>query len=64
MGSNPAGFFQAVDKSVKVITDAQAASQNSDLVKKLFQALAQIKNESDRLGDLGSNVSSTFPSSQ
>jgi hypothetical protein len=64
MGSNPAAFFQAMDESVGVINDAQAARQNSDLVKKLFQALAQIKNESDRLGDLGKNVTSTFPSSK
>jgi hypothetical protein len=63
MGSNPAGFFQAMDQSLSVITNAQAAKQNSDLVNKLFATLSQLKGEGDRISDLSKTVAETFPAS-
>jgi hypothetical protein len=61
MGSDPSAFFEAMDKSLGGVAEAQAAKMNSDLVNKLFLALAQVKGENDRLNDLARNVVGTLP---
>ncbi len=64
MGSNPSAYFEAVDKALGSISEAQAAKKNSDLAAKLFAILAQLRDESDRLGDLDKNVAATFPNTK
>lgn len=61
MGSNPDGFFRAMDQSVSVISDAALDKHNNELMTKLFESLVKARAESERLADLQKNVSSTFP---
>jgi hypothetical protein len=61
MGSDPTAFFTALDQSLGAVSQAQQAKKNSELVAKLFTALAQLKEEGDRLADLDKNVATTFP---
>jgi len=50
-----------MDKSLGVVAAAQASSENSGLVNKLFAALSQNKEESDRLNDIATSAASNFP---
>ncbi len=52
MGSNPKGFFNAMDESLGVISEVQGEQQYSALNRLLFEALTQVRNEKGRLDDL------------
>lgn len=56
MGSNPEAFFSAIDKSLGIIAGQQVQQQNFELHKLLFEALAQVKNERERLEELAKDV--------
>jgi hypothetical protein len=64
MGSDPSGFFAAMDKSLGAVAAAQSESQNSGLVEKLFAALTQLQEQSVQLGELAKSAAGTFPGSQ
>ncbi len=52
MGSNPKGFFNAMDESLGIISEVQGQQQYSALNRLLLEALAQVRNEKGRLDDL------------
>lgn len=56
MGSSPEKFFQAVDESLGVISQAQAEQQSAALDRDLFEALVMVKNERERLDALSKEI--------
>ncbi len=61
MGSNPEGYFEAIDSALGGLAQANVDRQNSELNRKLFEALVQMKAERDRLDDLAKEIDSELP---
>lgn len=60
MGSSPEDFFNAIDTVLGTVSQAQDAQRNTKLKKKLFEALLNVKNEKERLGDLDTEIKVFF----
>lgn len=58
MGSSPEEFFNAVDESLDVVSQAIDEQRNTKLSQSLFEALVQIKGERERLSNLNNNIKS------
>lgn len=58
MGSSPEEFFNAVDESLDVVSQAIDEQRNTKLSQELFEALVQIKGERERLSTLNNKIKS------
>ncbi|KAB2836090.1 MAG: hypothetical protein F9K48_02770 [Candidatus Brocadia sp.] len=61
MGSSPENFFKAIDESIGVVSEVMAEQGNTKLSQLLFEALAKIKNERERLSDLKNDIKTDLP---
>jgi hypothetical protein len=61
MGSNPNGYFQAIDSALGSIGQANLSKQNAKLTSVLFDDLVQVKNERERLDDLSKDINNDIP---
>ena len=61
MGSNPERFFQAIDESLGVISQAKMEQQGSALNRLLLEELARLKKERESLDDLVKDVEADMP---
>jgi hypothetical protein len=64
MGASPQKFFQAIDESLATVTQAQREAANSEVSIALFKAMADIRNEQKRIGDLTTDVDADIPKSE
>jgi len=60
MGSSPDKYFEAVDKSLQVVSKAMAEQRNEGVNRLILELLVQIKSERDRLAVLTEDVRSDF----
>ncbi len=56
MGSSPEAYFDAIDGALGSVSQAQQDQNNSRLNKLLFEALLNVKNEKDTLGELKKDI--------
>ncbi len=56
MGTSPEDFFNAIDETLGSVSKVIDEQRNSALSKLLFEALLQVKNERERLTDLGHDI--------
>lgn len=63
MGSNPEDFFNAIDTSIGAVAQAMDEQRNAQLGRILFDALARIESEKDRLDVLAKDVDADLPAS-
>jgi len=56
MGSNPEGFFKAIDESLGMISEVKVQQRNRKLQQEVFTELLQISNERQRLDELAKDV--------
>lgn len=56
MGSNPEGFFKAIDTSLGMVSEVKVQQRNMKLQQDVFKALLQISNERRRLDELAKDV--------
>lgn len=61
MGSNPEDFFNAIDTSIGAVAQAIDEQRNARLGRILFEALARIETENDRLDTLAKDVDADLP---
>ncbi len=61
MGSSPEAFFNAMDESVSVVSKVMEEQGNTKLSQMLFEALAKIKGERERLTDIKNDVNADLP---
>ena len=59
MGSNPSAFFEAIDSTLGIISEARAVQRGENLDRELFEALAAIRGERTRLEALARATSSS-----
>lgn len=64
MGSNPQGFFNAVDRSLGIVAEAQVGKRDEALDRKLFEALVHLRNEREALRLVKADVDSDVPSAR
>lgn len=60
MGQSPEDFFNAIDQSLGVISQAQAEQRNSNLNRLLFEALVHVENEQENLDRLENDIGTEF----
>lgn len=63
MGSNPEGFFRAIDESLGQIASVQIATDNSAIKSQLLDELQRLQSERKRLNDLAADVKAEMPKS-
>lgn len=56
MGSNPEGFFKAIDESLGMVSEVKVQQRNMKLQQDVFTELLQISNERQRLDELAKDV--------
>jgi len=56
MGSNPEGFFQAVDNALGSVAGEIASRQSAKLTRDIFEALVRVESESQRLSEIQKDV--------
>lgn len=56
MGSNPEGFFRAIDESLGMVSQVKTQQHNMKLQQDVFNALLQISNERQRLDELVKDI--------
>ncbi len=56
MGSNPEGFFRAIDESLGMVSEVKVQQRNMRLQQDVFEALLQISNERQRLEELVKDI--------
>lgn len=56
MGSNPEGFFKAIDESLGMVSEVKVQQRNMKLQQEVFTELLQISNERQRLDELAKDV--------
>ncbi len=56
MGSNPEGFFRAIDESLGMVSEVKVQQHNLKLQQDVFEALLQISNERQRLEELVKDI--------
>jgi len=56
MGSNPEGFFKAIDESLGMVSKVKVQQRNMKLQQEVFTELLQISNERQRLDELAKDV--------
>lgn len=56
MGSNPEGFFKAVDESLGMVSEVKVKQRNMKLQQEVFTELLQISNERQRLDELVKDI--------
>jgi hypothetical protein len=61
MGSDPEGFFEAIDQSLGIVAQAQNDQRNDTLTRQLFEQLVVLKSERERLGELAKDVDIELP---
>lgn len=61
MGSSPENFFKAIDESIGVVSEVMEEQRNTKLSQSLFEALAKIKSERERLADLKNDIKTDLP---
>ncbi len=61
MGSNPEDFFNAIDQSLGIVAEAVDERRNTALGRLLFDALAEVKAERERLAGLVRATESELP---
>jgi hypothetical protein len=61
MGTSPENFFNAIDSSLGVISQAQEKQRNDALEQPLFKALLATKGERERLQDLRKDIEIDLP---
>lgn len=61
MGSSPEEFFKAIDESIGVVSEVMEEQRNPKLSQELFEALAKIKSERERLADLKNDIKTDLP---
>lgn len=61
MGASPEAFFQAVDESLGVVSQAIAEQRSAALDRALFEALTRARNERERLVQLQRNIDAQVP---
>jgi hypothetical protein len=61
MGSNPEGYFEAIDGALGDVSQAKLDQHNSALTRQLFEALVLMRTERDRLTDLDRDVERDLP---
>lgn len=61
MGSNPEGFFKAIDETLGVVAEVREEQRNAALDRLLFEALTLIKNERERLVVIDEDIKSDLP---
>lgn len=61
MGSNPEDFFNAIDQSLGVVAEAIDERRNAALGRLLFEALAAVKAERERITELVKEVDRELP---
>jgi hypothetical protein len=60
MGSNPEGFFKAIDTSLGMVSEVKVQQRNTKLQQDVFTTLFQISNERQRLDELAENTGADF----
>ncbi|MHC4532513.1 MAG: hypothetical protein ACYS6K_01030 [Planctomycetota bacterium] len=58
MGSNPEGFFKAIDESLGMVSEVRVQQHNMELQQNVFNALLQVSNERQRLDELIKDIDS------
>lgn len=61
MGSSPEKFFKAIDESIGIVSEVMEEQRNTKLSQLLFEALAKIKSERERLADLKNDIKTDLP---
>jgi len=61
MGSSPDKYFEALDKSLGVVSEVMAEQRNTGINKLLLEALAKAKGERDRLDQLAKDIENDVP---
>lgn len=61
MGSSPEEFFKAIDESIGVVSEVMEEQRNTKLSQELFEALAKIKSERERLAELKNDIKTDLP---
>ncbi|MHC4084631.1 MAG: hypothetical protein ACYSWZ_01405 [Planctomycetota bacterium] len=56
MGSNPEGFFKAIDESLGMVSEVKVQQHNMKLQQDVFNSLLQISNERQRLYELAKDI--------
>ena len=56
MGSNPEGFFRAIDESLGMVSEVKVQQHNLKLQQDVYEALLQISNERQRLEELVKDI--------
>jgi hypothetical protein len=56
MGSNPEGFFKAIDTSLGMVSEVKVQQRNTKLQQEMFEALLQLSNERQRLDELAKDA--------
>jgi hypothetical protein len=56
MGSNPEGFFKAIDESLGMVSEVKVQQRNMKLQQEVFTELLQISNERQRLDELVKDI--------
>lgn len=61
MGASPKSYFEAIESALGTVSDAQVTQRNEALDRQLFEALAHVKNERERLAELAQDIKVDFP---
>ena len=61
MGSSPDKYFEALDKSLGVVSEVMAEQRNTGINKLLLEALTKAKGERDRLDQLAKDIENDIP---
>ena len=61
MGSSPDKYFEALDKSLGVVSEVMAEQRNTGINKLLLEALTKAKGERDRLDQLAKDIDNDIP---
>ena len=61
MGSSPEDFFNAIDQSLGIIAEARSKQRDNKLDKKLFAALAALRDERATIDGLNKAVDADIP---
>jgi len=61
MGSSPETFFDAIDTSLGIIAEARAKQRGNELDRALFDVLAALQSERQRIQALETDIDATIP---